>query len=157
MGIINCKYCIAYFSIMVRKNNETKENTTPPTSTRLYLRGKFAPRKATSGGSPVCNSTSSGKLVRKPTSGGSPDRKVTSSGSSIRKPAKRTRIVPEMVLTDLLMTDLLKEIGVPGSPGEFSLTETGQLKFTPAQLRQERLRKFQGRDNSPWGPYTAQV
>jgi hypothetical protein len=62
-----------------------------------------------------------------------------------------------VVLTDLLMTDILKEIEAPGSPGEFYLTSTGKLKFTPAQLRQERLMKFQGTDNSPWGPYTAQV
>jgi hypothetical protein len=139
MGLINCKYCIAYFSLMPRKKNERKENTAPHTltPTRLYLRGKLKTCKP-----PVCNSTSSGK----------PKRKVTSSGSSIGKPAKRTWIVPEVVLTDLL-----KEIGSPGSPGEFSLTDTGQLEFTPAQLRQKRLMMFQGTYNSPWGPYTAQV
>ena len=74
-----------------------------------------------------------------------------------RKPAKATQIVPE-----ILATEILEEIEAPGAPGKFSLTNTGQLNFTPttpSERRQQRLQQFQKvtSADSPWYPYTASV
>ncbi len=129
MGLINCKYCNSFVSIVGKKRAE-KENTTQPpipSPTRRYLQEKLGLRK---------------KSIQKPPAN--------------RRPAKATQIVPE-----ILPTEILKEIGPPGAPGKFFLTNTGQLNFTPtpSERRRQRLLQFQEVTftKSPWYPYTAQV
>ena len=84
------------------------------------------------------------------------ERRTIQKPPASRKPAKATQIVPE-----ILATEILKEIEAPGAPGEFFLTNTGQLNFTPtpSERRQQRLLQFQEvtSADSPWYPYTASV